>query len=1061
MGRGKRKSFKFCVDESGMQNAEIKELKKLHKVVLCKNSECPHKTGLPAITLPFGIEDLTHPEGRVAVKKRNFKSIVNMRGDSNLPDQRKLFKKKKRKRVTIVEPQLTKYVYKGDLYDSPIRNEVPYDDNWSLKSMLRRNKTYPYSKCGCVGKILFNDEKAQTETVLIKNKKIGKKRKQKKHKKEIYRNLDGPKTDIKLVMKPKNIELQKPKVVKKSRKAKSPLKQPQPTLIDNMKVTASPKIGNTKNKMAGIYSKYSKNMLSNIKINLKNEEPTPLNVAVCDEGICKSAVANRTESFFCRCLRKTIRECTDQTCKENDKKKSPESGAQTRLCDPSCRKSCFKSSGQAGPSKAPKSCEPTCRKPCFKEILKGKFRSGSEPFDDNYNKCDQTGEPFMEIKVDSVNMSVLNPNEIKGKVIDLSKICKGNPSCRCSSHMKRRGQMIDKDLCEGGVCHKTFKNKKTSFNCKCQKTAECTDNTCNPDSPYPSNFRPLHEWRSELGNPTFEVKLDSKRMHVLNSNEIHQKIKDIETESKEMANTICPDGMCGAAKAGNQTYFKCKCVERKRKPGDISECSEATCAIEGAQYPETRNSELVCYLLSKIHSLIGKKKRSRMTRRSFNPIQMAKIKSIFSMSSRQKKNPRRSAPNPYSIQNIPNSHGMHKREGLKLNLGKTHSESCTCNVCNAKVQASLGARCKSIIMGSISGLFNRQKYTVNNANYHRRDNVSIPTRYQLTANQPLKKQKRQTQYSLPSGNFAQVTNPEIQQTEIEKKHNDNNICACSNICECADIMDKRRRKKKQSEHESIKKHKHEIEKDKESEIADQKLRKIQEKKDHIEAQKRIKQYRQEQKEMKELAKQDETSETNCLVDFILGVVRLAFNITKGLLILLFKGIFKPKKSYKFMRQRVRDPKGTWTRFNLWASDKWLHQKFRMDRTIKGSRTMTILADEVRNSDLYHAFSYKGKTPEERLFIASAEKKRRKRIEKRQDEAIYGCRHMLLVTMRKRPCLWVYHICPAFYPQFLSARMFLLNFCQMSLFCLAVLVWTPCIACCELCRGLLCCMVCTR
>lgn len=67
--------------------------------------------------------------------------------------------------------------------------------------------------------------------------------------------------------------------------------------------------------------------------------------------------------------------------------------------------------------------------------------------------------------------------------------------------------------------------------------------------------------------------------------------------------------------------------------------------------------------------------------------------------------------------------------------------------------------------------------------------------------------------------------------------------------------------------------------------------------------------------------------------------------------------------------------------------------------------------------------------------------------------------LYMASMRKRPCLRVYYMCPWFYPHFMSMLQIWKQFMDIFLFIFAVLVWSPCILCMEICRGCVCCLAC--
>lgn len=187
-----------------------------------------------------------------------------------------------------------------------------------------------------------------------------------------------------------------------------------------------------------------------------------------------------------------------------------------------------------------------------------------------------------------------------------------------------------------------------------------------------------------------------------------------------------------------------------------------------------------------------------------------------------------------------------------------------------------------------------------------------------------------------------------------------------------------------------------------------------------------KQFKKEQKQFKkesrEIAKQDRPYDNHCLIDFLVAACGLAFRGFKGMFNLLFNVITEPKQSFNYMKTRLKHPSDTICRFSKWWSIFWQRQKLAMTRSVRGSKTMSILTDALQGTN-----------------------------------AVNPCnKSAFLASLRIKPCLWVYHICPSLYPQFLQFLRFWRCYTDIVLFLLAVLVWSPCIICFELCRCILCC-----
>lgn len=88
------------------------------------------------------------------------------------------------------------------------------------------------------------------------------------------------------------------------------------------------------------------------------------------------------------------------------------------------------------------------------------------------------------------------------------------------------------------------------------------------------------------------------------------------------------------------------------------------------------------------------------------------------------------------------------------------------------------------------------------------------------------------------------------------------------------------------------------------------------------------------------------------------------------------------------------------------------------------------------------------------------KKRMKKFKtKRQREPRDFQCSTYMASMRKRPCLRIYYMCPWFYPHCMSLLQVYKQLMDIFLFIFAVLVWSPCILFMEIVRGCLCCLTC--
>ncbi|XP_053624359.1 uncharacterized protein LOC128683122 [Plodia interpunctella] len=84
----------------------------------------------------------------------------------------------------------------------------------------------------------------------------------------------------------------------------------------------------------------------------------------------------------------------------------------------------------------------------------------------------------------------------------------------------------------------------------------------------------------------------------------------------------------------------------------------------------------------------------------------------------------------------------------------------------------------------------------------------------------------------------------------------------------------------------------------------------------------------------------------------------------------------------------------------------------------------------------------------------------KKIKPQRKEPVdFEC-SLFMGSLRKRPWLSIYYMCPWFYPHCVSILNVWRQFTDVILFLLAVAVWSPCILAIEICRAFVCCAFCT-
>lgn len=187
------------------------------------------------------------------------------------------------------------------------------------------------------------------------------------------------------------------------------------------------------------------------------------------------------------------------------------------------------------------------------------------------------GEPMFEMKVDSVEMRVLNTSEIEEKVKTLGKNDQ-NRSCICPSRLKsiKNGRH---NVCPKGVCESALGNKQTRFNCKCKGKSNlvvCKDTTCGLKVKKNKKRKKCKLCKSskhlsDFNKVAFEVILDRTNMNILNTQEVGKVLR------KASSNEICPTGICNVASRDPNVQLRCSCIGKKIFPR-TTECTDKTCA---------------------------------------------------------------------------------------------------------------------------------------------------------------------------------------------------------------------------------------------------------------------------------------------------------------------------------------------------------------------------------------------------------------------------------------------------------------------------------------------------
>ncbi|XP_050342783.1 uncharacterized protein LOC126768626 [Nymphalis io] len=570
---------------------------------------------------------------------------------------------------------------------------------------------------------------------------------------------------------------------------------------------------------------------------------------------------------------------------------------------------------------------------------------------------DLKGEPLFEMKVDSVNMRVVNSSEINSKLKTLGKI-KRRPSCICDSREKSL-KTGGHNVCKKGICEHALFKGQPGFDCKCKRKKNlivCNDTNCDSKkiSKYYKNKKIKNKEKQR--KPVVEVVLNRNSMTILNSKEIGKMFK------KAPQYEICPTGICKEASKDPDIELICKCIGKKNSPM-IKECTDETCVrtvkkcklskIWSRVFSKCENFEITPgFEISKVR---GHKQRYHVANQQYYEKPQKK--------SGELKNTRRVSV-PIALQ-------------LKRNIG-SYANVCECNLKEAEVI----------------------KNKVKSVKRKKRKRLKV-----------FKSLKTQTSFT--------------HQTKLQNLSRHIIKCLQRKRVRCENKLKQKEKEFKESE-----------------KMAD---------KENLKVEKIIKKN-----------KNDEELAWNCMTNFVIGIINIGVNLIIKIFSMTFSMLLNPIGSFVYVRERAKDPPGTIKRIKGWLTRTWSNKNSRMSETIKQSNTMNVIADQIEDTAIYDAlFANKGKTGAQKSLYERKRKLRKRRIQKRHDQALYGCRHMLLTTLRKTPCLWLYYICPDLYPQYLNLVTFMTNFCHLIIYLLALICWTPCIICFEGCRACLCCLFCTN
>ncbi|XP_072941101.1 uncharacterized protein [Epargyreus clarus] len=764
---------------------------------------------------------------------------------------------------------------------------------------------------------------------------------------------------------------------------------------------------------------------------------------LCNEGLCKEAAKAKNKDFLCKCVSKkrepviVTKDCTEATCKVSKSVSRINSVVKLKdkfLCI------CQKYSQKIINLKPnhPNTCEEGV---CRKAALNHKY---------DFNcKCDRN------------HTNNECTDKTCGKDPKTNGMDLGKDDQSLSKRMPFSLQNISGKL---GLLQNVFKHRKT----------------------VDSNIIALENVSEQTGEPFFEVHVDPRDMSVSNPLEIRENVlkygkrgwNDLKcvcpSRGRLKSGEVCTSGVCKKAYKNKQTNFKCWCDKRLTECGDTT-CGEVNVNIRHMR-KKTKNSKGIIIPTSNKPTLEVKLDRDKMS--LVNPMEVEE-KMLNSLrvddvcfSGICRNNQKDGAPhfckciNRKMLSDITEcaedtcTGAYRKKKWSKSERWSFRNRNGNQNRPRRSSFYDIGPNklCRGRICSKSDTLHkNRNTFNLNSTGVKHK-NYSSP----LKDNNNINLVNR-NQTSLQGTNHDNLDNDLTENNTMyqPRKTAATITCTCRHTCECniddpqrdldeLKIKDKMERKKYMKKMRN-KKRSHKMS------IKEMKRRaKLDRKKEKQAVKERLREIKEMQKKMKE-----EPLDTNFCTAFLLGILKIVLRAGIFFVSIIISIITNPRGSFWYVRDRVMDPQGSYKKFKKFFSDAILIKKLQIAQTIRGSDTLTILADEFLDSPFYQSFADKGKTRKDQMQFDQKSKARKRRIRKREQQAIYSCRHNLLTTLRKTPCLWVYHICPNFYPQCLSLLAFMRNFSHIMMFLVAFTCWTPCILSFELCRAILCCFMCTN
>lgn len=226
-------------------------------------------------------------------------------------------------------------------------------------------------------------------------------------------------------------------------------------------------------------------------------------------------------------------------------------------------------------------------------------------------------------------------------------------------------------------------------------------------------------------------------------------------------------------------------------------------------------------------------------------------------------------------------------------------------------------------------------------------------------------------------------------------------------------------------------------------------------------QKRLKQYKKEDKKKRRTRKlRDKIAMTRIMTqgkqadlilfsDNVLDVAKFGRTVTCGVVGSTMRVLKRPGDAWYRFKLGMRHPLVALSNISdmIFVHSGIKRLSARLKARFKAMRATDIVVSEME----YH--------PITNTMVHMFDKKKPKTRKRPRTPLDFNC-STYMGSLRQKPCLFIYYLCPWFYPHCIGCIGLWRQFTDILLFLLAILVWSPCILGMEVLRGLMCCLVCT-